>query len=249
MTTLFDKLGIDETDGVTPDEIESIKRSLDKMRVVGSQVAKKNPAPRTQAILDRVNEKLEALEDVKSVEDVDAMFAGGSLNGTKSVAPFGAGSTTDPGAALMTVTLTADENRLLDGMRNPTSGQQHAMRRLFNDGDAQHIPVEDDGTPSEIAKLRKEVKDLTKERDEALKDLAEERNESQDGSLAKKLKDAMSKSLPPAPADMVEKAKVKSATDAVKDAVGKLSSPMMSKTIEGKSALDKAVDELDKLAK
>ena len=31
--------------------------------------------------------------------------------------------------------------------------------------------------------------------------------------------------------------------------VGKLSSPMMSKTIEGKSALDKAVDELDKLAK
>lgn len=162
---------------------------------------------------------------------------------------LGAGSTTDPGAALMTVTLTADEKRLLDGMRNPTSGQQHAMRRLFQNGDAQHIPVEDDGTPSEVATLREKVTTLTKQCDKALEDLAEERNESQDGSLAKQLKDAKSKTTPPAPADMVEKAKVKSATDAVKDAVGKLSSPMMSKTIEGKSALDKAVDELDKLAK
>ncbi len=72
------------------------------------------------------------------------------------------------------------------------------------------IKVNKDGTPEEVARLRTQVTTIEGERDQAKKDLANERDESVSGSLAAKLKNA---STPPAPADMVKKADLVSVVD------------------------------------
>ncbi len=129
------------------------------------------------------------------------------------------------------------------------SAIKQALRRIMIDKDPQYIPVDRNGTPTEIIGLEKQVKDLKAERDAAQDELAKERDPKKTGSLAEQLEAAKKATSAPAPADMVKKDDVKKAVDMVKKAVGELGAQRkgLGAELTGKPELDKAVGELDKL--
>lgn len=68
--------------------------------------------------------------------------------------------------------------------------QRAAILRITTPTDPAFIDVETDGTPKELVTSRQEVKTQKDRADKAERELADAKDESKDGSLAKQLKDA-----------------------------------------------------------
>lgn len=119
------------------------------------------------------------------------------------------------------------------------SGVKQALRRLLNPNDPQPILVEADGTPSELVATRRERDDAKRERDTARTELADERNDTKSGSLAKQLADATAAAA--TSDDLVRKDVVLPLIAAVENAAGDLDTGMMTSQISGLPELDQAI--------
>lgn len=147
------------------------------------------------------------------------------------------------GAGSATTQQPADETAALEVlMASPLvdNGVKAALRRLLNPRDPQPILVEPDGTSSELVATRRERDAAKAERDAARTELADERDASKTGSLAKKLADATSAAA--VPADLVRKADVQPLLADVEQAASQLSTGMLSSHIDGTVELGQAID-------
>lgn len=99
MTTLFDKLDVDRTAGITDDEIKAIQNMLEKVKVRAAQVAEVNDADETKRILNAYYAFL-SLFVGRAAGDIEAAFVTiqGALSGSAAPRALGGGShTSDPG--------------------------------------------------------------------------------------------------------------------------------------------------------
>lgn len=232
--SLFDMLGIDDTTGIDPQEIEAIKNALERLKVEAAQWAKTHASDETLAFTTAL--VLYARDLVRKGE----MPGATPNNAGQPALALGAGGGTTP---------PLDENAALDTfMHSPLidPGVKAALRRLLNPKDPDPIIVESDGTPkdlkaaqSQLAATQKQLDDVTKAKDKAEKDLddatkakdkaeaqlKDEQNEGKLDSLAAKLKAAEAKAASGAP----DKTKLETAFNAVLDAADNLSArPTMS---------------------
>jgi hypothetical protein len=173
---LYESLEIDETAGIDPDEVERIKRSLERIKAYIAGVAKRNPAHRTSKILDALEDIMEGVGQVTSVDELHALLSSDITPSPMSPPALGSGSD-DPRAALAT----------LLGSDDVTIGQKHAIRRILVEEDPSHIRVTDNGTPAELAEARREIAKLAHEHAETKQELADMRDPAVSDSLAAKL--------------------------------------------------------------
>jgi hypothetical protein len=176
MSSLYDSLEIDEIAGIDPDEVKRIKRSLERIKAYIAGIAKHNPAHRTSKILDALEDIIEGVDGVTSVDELRALLSSAA---TSSPTPSRALNSDrgDPRAALVT----------LLGSDDVTIGQKHAIRRILVEDDPTHIKVTDNGTPTALAEAQREIARLTREHAETKQELANVRNPAVSDSLAAKL--------------------------------------------------------------
>lgn len=114
-----------------------------------------------------------------------------------------------------------------------TVGQKAAMTRIFFGG-ADHIEVEDDGTPKELISTRTQRDTEKRAKDAAERSLNEERDPNKANSLAAQLAAAMAR--PATPADMVPKTDVKSVLEDIQQHAINLKAPLNA-AVRGKQEL------------
>ncbi|MEO5691051.1 MAG: hypothetical protein ABIQ64_02595 [Candidatus Saccharimonadales bacterium] len=164
------------------------------------------------------------------------------VNGT-----YAQDSTGSPAKAIGagTSTKSPEESALDTIMASPSvpDGVKMAIQRIITPGPPDYIKVENDGTPSEIVSLRKQVTDLTNQRDTTMSNLLDEKDPTKKGSLAEQLQEA--KATPATPADMVKKDDILPLVDELKASANKLSSSRTSAEVKGKDELLDKIDEIN----
>lgn len=254
MSNLFDLLDIDEATGIDPKEVVAIKNTLARIQVVAGTVAKNNDAPTTLAILRAMEDVMRNVSGVTSVDQLHQALAKDSTGApAKALGAGPAGTPSDDDARkAMAIILGAP------GLPN---GFKHLLRRAYDQTALDHLEVGDDGTPNLVVTLKKQVTDLTRERD-TLQKAGDEFVKLLDAVKAESglnpntgeesdafVKRAFKTSGAPAPADMIKKADVKKAADEAIKAVQAEKAPTIGKVIEGHDAALKAVQALVDLAK
>lgn len=181
------------------------------------------------------------LREVVSDPNSAAEFAAGnySQNGQAQQTP-------PPALGAGTASPTEDETKKALGLvLNSTHvdvGFKHLLRRGFDQAAPDHIKVESDGTPTEIKGLQKQVKDLTKERDDGKDKLDKERDPAETGSLAHQLAAAQAGGSLDA-----LKQDVKSHAEAAKTALDQASDTLGGGKKLGKPSFDTASQAVDEV--
>lgn len=140
-----------------------------------------------------------------------------------------------------------DALSILQGSAQISNGIKAALRRLLNPRDPNPIGVQGDGTPSEVADLRREIATLEGERDAARQDkadaerkLAEERDPNKAGSLARQLADAQATAANPVPS--TPDAEVNEGLATVREKVAEIKSSWGTTTCSGKEEALRVID-------
>ncbi|MCB9819851.1 hypothetical protein H6796_00875 [Candidatus Nomurabacteria bacterium] len=133
------------------------------------------------------------------------------------------------------------EDDALQAIMTSTSlpqGVKAAILRVITPSDPAFMDVESDGTP-------KALRAAERERDVVKAELANERDESRNGSLAHRLAEAQAAAA--VPTNLVGKTEVKAAIRAVKSKVNELYTGMMTTRIENLDELERAVEAAETL--
>lgn len=228
--SVYDMLDIDETEGIDPTEIKAINATLSRIKVAAAGVAKNNDTTDTLAILKEMERVVRRVVGggIHSVNELQQQLATNSAG--QPAAALGSGSssiTNDTGEAIKVV--LADTG--ID------AGFKQLIRRGYDQSAPDHIEVEVDGTPKELKTARKERDDQKKLTQKAENELADARDESKDGSLAKQLKDAKAA----APAAPFDKTKVTNQFEKVQEDLLAVSTKRGSAKVDG---LDKVAQDL-----
>ncbi|HEY1085102.1 MAG TPA: hypothetical protein VGE34_00065 [Candidatus Saccharimonadales bacterium] len=220
----------------------------------GRQASKQKIEARSNRIAANVADRLEELsmdEQEALMDRLDAVVASTEITkefaaGTYAQADAAVNSAGQPAAALgggqPGPQVIADEQEALNLLFNSTAisnGVKAALRRLLNPRDPHPLLVEADGTPSELAAANRAKTDAETAKTTAETKLAEERDETHNGSLAHQL--AAARAAAVVPTDMVTKATVAPLIEAVEQAAGQLHSGMLSTHVDGADELNTKV--------
>lgn len=196
---LFEMLGIDEAEGIDPTEVERIKGTLSRIKVLAASVAKTNGTARTIEILATIEAAVERVvgSNAHSAEEA-AKLLGTGKPGTGMTKLGDDSEDEDEGDRIL---VTPDEKRFLDKVRKASEGQMRALMRIVSDpSDTKHIPVLNDGSPKGTAEAEKSRDDAQAElaeaktaKDKAERELAEQQDPKKSGSLAHQLAEAKAK--------------------------------------------------------
>lgn len=238
MSSIYDMLDIDETEGIDATEIEAIKATLSRIKVVAAGVAKDNDTTDTLAILKEVERVVRRVVDggVHSVDELHQQLATNST-GRPAKALGGTGSTSP---------MTLQE--ALDATPHVTNGMKIAIAKILNvdkDDKANYMAIDYDGTPTELKNTRVERETQKVRADKAEKELAETKDESKDGSLAKQLKDAKAGKPATTPFD---ETKVRAALIEALAAVDSQKVHRMKGIIEGDDTVKEKIGDIGKAA-
>lgn len=143
MSTLFDALGIDESAGIDADEVEALKRALDRIKVEAAQVAKVNDTTTTKELLNAMVIAVRKVGSVTSVDELHQVLGTLGSSTAMAVAPPASATTLSPNA-----------QRVAELFDAADSGQQQAIIRVLNTGDPAQIRVDRNGTPVMVAQLQ-----------------------------------------------------------------------------------------------
>ena len=118
-------------------------------------------------------------------------------------------------------------------------GVKAAILRVITPSDPAFMAVEDDGTPKSLRAAERERDEIKSERDQAKAELANEQNESHNGSLAHQL--AAAQAAATVPDELVRKADVLGDIQAIKDKTNQLDTGMMTTRIDGLDELNQVI--------
>jgi len=182
-------------------------------------------SPRKRLVI--ITKMNELLRDGTSI---DAFATGTYAQNTagqpaKALGSGSSGVSNDTGEAIRVI--LADTG--LDG------GFKHLIRRGYDQSAPDHIEVEADGTPKALRTTERQRDAERTAKETAVQQLADERDPNKNGSLAKQLADAQAVA---APADMIQKAPMKSALEDIKQHADDLKAPAGMKVTGKKELID-----------
>lgn len=176
--------------------------------------------------------------------------------------PAALGSSTQGGSQPTPVDLSeiseTDAYSVLQSSDQISNGVKAALRRILNPRDPNPIGVDDDGTPTKLADATAQRDTFMNERDsarnekrDAERELAKERDPNKNGSLAWQLAEAQAAAA--TPPDMVEKAAIQDAYDAIKGGWDRKTEGRMNsdhtvlKRPQDASSIDSGLEQLNQL--
>ena len=249
MSALYDMLGINEAEGIDLEEVERIKSTLTRIKVVCANVAQNNPTRPTLEILDAVEQRLYKIADAHTADEA-LRALGGNVEVKKPEntpaalpAPAPAPKPFSAKEALEAIMADASIPR----------GLKALIARAFDQTRPDSIAVGDDGTPSELANTRAErdratakVADLERQLKAAKASTDTDTvtiKSLQDDKAALEREVARLKAARPIVGDY-DRTAAKKAANAVLKAVDNLATTRMSIRIDGVDEVDAAFDKL-----